>query len=80
MKRIYGREGTHLRLTGKADEFYSGTDPLTIIEHIEIDESEEKAYSYTIKEPEWNIRKPITEEQLIKWLEDMQDASEEDDD
>lgn len=72
MMKIYGRDHTHLRLSGKAAEYYSGATPLTIIEHEDEDE-----YTYTIKEPEWNVREPITERQLISWLEDMQAEEEE---
>ena len=76
MASIYGRDRTNLILTAKANHYYSGTDPLTIIEHEDYDDNDEPVYTYTIKEREWNVIRPITEDELIRWLEDMDDASE----
>ena len=78
MNSIYGRDRTNLSLTAKANHFYSGTDPLTIIEHEDYDANDEPVYTYTIKEREWNVIRPITEDELIRWLEDMDDANEND--
>ena len=79
MKRIYGSQNTHLNLTDKAQHFYDVTQPLTIIEHeIENDEDDnfDTVYLYSIKEPEWNMTKPVTEDEMVSWLE-MMDGNEE---
>ena len=73
MTRVYGRSKTHLTLTGKAADYYAGTDPLTIIEHVTGEDDDE--YTYTIKEPMWGVTKPITESELISFLEGWADAS-----
>ena len=70
MTKIYGLERTHLTLTGKALDFYSGASPLTIVEH----ESDD-GYTYTITEPEWNVTRPVPEDMLIRILEAEADAS-----
>lgn len=73
MTKIYGRQSTHLTLTGKALEFYSGTSPLTIVEH-----DTDDGFAYAIEEPEWNVLRPVPEDQLIRILEAEADASAED--
>ena len=40
--KVYGNESTHLTLTEKAQQFYNGTDPLTIREY-----DAENGYMYT---------------------------------
>ena len=72
MTKIYGRQRTHLSLSGKALEFYSGTFPLTIVEH-----DTDDGYMYTIQEPEWNLSRPVSEDQLVRILEAEAEAYEE---
>ena len=73
MTRTYGMGRTHLKLTSKAEHCYSSTDPLTIIEHESYDADEEPIYTYSIKEPEWNMLNPVSEDELNEWLEAMDD-------
>lgn len=72
MKRTYGNTSTHLILTGKALEFYNMTDPIRI-EETETEDAE-CPYMYQVydgKEPMHDGT--MTENQLIKWLEDGYD-------
>ncbi len=63
----YGDEKTHLRLTGKAQLFYSNTDPLVILEHTEITDEGEESYTYTM-DGCIAVYEPISEEELIQIL------------
>ena len=69
MKSTYGNTRTHLTLTGKAEEFYNLSDPITIIET-----EENGVYSYLVlsgNEPMHDGY--MTEEQLVRFLEDGYD-------
>lgn len=71
MTRIYGIEKTHLTLTDKADQIYSNTDPLRIVEEEYEGEDGEKKYRYFIAA--FFGDKPMTEFELNAFLEDMAD-------
>ena len=71
MKRIYGNEETHLTLTEKAEQIYSNTDPLRIIEEEYEDEDGEKKYRYFIAA--YFGDKAMTENELNAFLEDIAD-------
>ena len=71
MKRIYGNEKTHLNLTEKADQIYSNTDPLRIVEEEYEDEDGEKKYRYFIAA--YFGDKAMTEDELNALLESMAD-------
>lgn len=71
MKRIYGNEKTHLTLTEKAEQIYSNTDPLRIIEEEYEDDDGEKKYRYFIATCFGN--KAMTEDELNVFLEYMAD-------
>ena len=71
MKRIYGNEKTHLTLTEKADQIYSNTDPLRIVEEEYDDEYGEKKYRYFIAA--YFSDKAMTENELNAFLENMAD-------
>lgn len=71
MKRIYGNEKTHLTLTEKAEQIYSNTDPLRIIEEEYEDEDGEKKYRYFIAA--YFGDKAMTEVELNAFLEYMAD-------
>lgn len=49
MRRIYGHEKTHLTLTEKADQIYSNTDSLRIVEEEYEDEDGEKKISLLLR-------------------------------
>lgn len=70
MKKRYGDTSTHLTLTDKALNFYSGSDPFDIYEI----EAEDGEYRYTFRafgDPE---SKPMTEAELNAELEAWADA------
>lgn len=69
MKRTYGSTRTHLTLEGKALEFYNMTDP------IRIEETEEDGeFTYQVFSGNEPMHDGVmTEEKLIKWLEDGYD-------
>ena len=69
MKRIYGNEKTHLTLTEKAEQIYSNTDPLRIVEEEYEDDNGEKKYRYFIAA--YFGDKPMTEDELNAFLEYM---------
>jgi hypothetical protein len=70
MKRTYGNTATHLILTGKALEFYNMTDPITIIE----EETESGEFFYQVLSGKQPMHDGLmTEEKLIRWLEDGYD-------
>lgn len=71
MKRIYGDEKTHLTLTEKADQIYSNTDPLKIIEEEYEDDDGEKKYRYFIAA--YFGDKAMTADELNAFLEYMAD-------
>ena len=71
MKRIYGNEKTNLTLTEKADQIYSNTDPLRIVEEEYEDEDGEKKYRYFIAA--YFGDKPMTEVELNAFLEEIAD-------
>lgn len=71
MKRIYGNEKTHLTLTEKADQIYSNTDPLRIVEEEYEDENGEKEYRYFIAAYFGDMA--MTEDELNAFLEGMAD-------
>ena len=71
MKRIYGNEKTHLTLTGKADQVYSNTDPLRIVEEEYEDEDGKKKYRYFIAV--YFGDKAMTEVELNAFLEEIAD-------
>ena len=71
MKRIYGNEKTHLTLTEKADQIYSNTDPLRIVEEEYEDGDGERKYRYFIAA--FFGDKPMTEFELNAFLEYMAD-------
>ena len=74
MKRIYGNEKTHLTLTEKAEQIYSNTDPLRIIEEEYKDDDGEKKYRYFIAA--FFGDKPMTEVELNAFLEESADELE----
>ena len=66
MTRIYGNTSTHLNLTGTALKYYNLTDPIRIVET-----EEDGEYTYQVfsgHEPMHDGE--MTEEQLIRWMED----------
>ena len=71
MKRIYGNEKTHLTLTDKADQIYSNTDPLRIVEEEYEGEDEEKKYRYFFAAYFGDMA--MTEGELNTFLEGMAD-------
>ena len=71
MKRIYGNEETHLTLTEKAEQIYSNTDPLRIVEEEYEDEAGDKKYRYFIAA--FFGDKPMTENELNAFLEEIAD-------
>lgn len=71
MKRIYGNEKTNLALTEKADQIYSNTDPLRIVEEEYEDDNGEKKYRYFIAA--YFGDKAMTEDELNAVLEYMAD-------
>ena len=71
MKRIYGKEKTNLTLTEKADQIYSNTDPLRIVEEEYEDENGDKKYRYFIAV--YFGDKAMTENELNAFLEYMAD-------
>lgn len=73
MKRIYGAQNTHLNLSEKAEYFYDGAQPLTIIEHEDEDENLNTIYLYSICETEWNMTAPVSENEMVQFLEAMND-------
>ena len=69
--KIYGSESTHLILSKKAQQFYSGTDPLTIREY---DTENGCMYSYSIAgDPFTSL---MSAEQLNRDLEQLADEFE----
>lgn len=65
--KIYGNTKTHLRLTGKAFDFYSVTSPL-IIEEFYNSEADDYIYRVTgAIEADG-----ITEQQLVRAIEDLE--------
>lgn len=70
MKRTYGNTKTHLVLTGKAAEFYHITDPISIVET-----ESDGQYLYQVYSGNELMHNNgmMTEQQLIKWLEDGYD-------
>lgn len=71
MKRIYGNEKTNLTLTEKADQIYSNTYMLRIIEEEYEDEYGEKKYRYFIAISVYFKDKPMTEKGINAFLESM---------
>lgn len=71
MRRIYGHEKTHLTLTEKADQIYSNTDSLRIVEEEYEDEDGEKKYRYFFAA--YFGDKAMTENELNAFLEYMAD-------
>ena len=71
MKRIYGNKKTHLTLTEKAEQIYSNTDPLRIIEEEYEDEDGEKKYRYFIAA--YFRDKGMTAEQINEFFEALAD-------
>lgn len=64
MVRIYGNENTHLTLSKKAEQIYSGNED--IIQEIETDDG----YMYVVKTRGFPIgTKPMTEKELNEWYE-----------
>jgi hypothetical protein len=69
MKRIYGNANTHLILTGKALGYYNLMDPIRIEE---TDDNGQYLYQvFSGSEPMHDGL--MTEEKLIKWMEDGYD-------
>ena len=79
MKREYGRESTHLRLTRKAFDLYNGSDFFTIYEH-EIDIMDDDGwivdteYKYSYKALGGPESAPMTAEELNAELEALADS------
>ena len=71
MRRIYGHEKTHLTLTEKADQIYSNTDFLRIVEEEYEDEDGEKKYRYFFAA--YFGDKAMTENELNAFLESIAD-------
>ena len=71
MRRIYGHEKTHLTLTEKADQIYSNTDSLRIVEEEYEDEDGEKKYRYFFAA--YFGDKAMTENELNAFLESIAD-------
>ena len=71
MRRIYGHEKTHLTLTEKADQIYSNTDSLRIVEEEYEDEDGEKKYRYFFAA--YFGDKVMTENELNAFLESIAD-------
>lgn len=68
MIRIYGNENTHLTLSKKAQEIYSGNED--IIQEIEIDDG----YRYIVRTRGFPVgTKPMTEKELNEWYESGDD-------
>ena len=70
MKRTYGNEKTNLTLSGKALDFYNMTDPITIIEE---EQNDSELLYQVLSETEPMHDGLMTEEKLIRWLEDGYD-------
>ena len=67
IKRTYGSFNTNLFLSNKANDYYNGTDPMSIYEYE--DDAGNLTYTYRIgSDPE---SRPITDTQLNKELEAM---------
>ena len=73
--KIYGKDSTHLTLSGKAQEYYNGTDPLKIVEHMDYDDAGEAVYTYDLTDADGTV-KGLSEARLNSELEAMQDALE----
>lgn len=64
MIRIYGNDITHLTLSKKAEEIYSGNED--VIQEIETDDG----YRYVVKTRGYAVgTKPMTEKELNEWYE-----------
>ena len=75
-KRVYGNENTMIRLTDKAQKFYDGSSPFHIFEYE--DDAGHLTYSFAgFGDPETDR---MTAEELIRNLEAMADAMDEEED
>ena len=76
IKRRYGNVRTHLSLSGKAEDLYSGSDPFEIYEY----EDEDGNFTYTYRAWGNPETKHMTEDELNADLEALADAMDDEED